>query len=86
MTKYLIDVKLTMSGFFISEIKRAKMDNIFNYLKHRFSVISGPMDMIFGVFSETDVRLLKTIISQFFSKYSKSYNIKYQKVLKTHSP
>ena len=74
-----------MSGFFIFEIKRAKM-GIFNYLKDRFSVMSDPMDMIFGVFSETDVRLLKNIISQFFSKYSKSYNIKYQKVLKTHSP
>ena len=75
-----------MSGFFIFEIKRAKMDNIFNYLKDRFSVMSDSMDMIFGVFSETDVRLLKNIISQFFSKYSKSCNIKYQKVLKTHGP
>ena len=37
--------------------------------------MSDTMDMIFGVFSETDVRLLKNIISQFFSKYSKSYNI-----------
>ena len=26
MTKYLIDGKLKMSGFFIFEIKRAKMD------------------------------------------------------------
>ena len=37
--------------------------------------MGGPMDMIFGVFSETIVRLLKSIILQFFSKYSKSYNI-----------
>ena len=37
--------------------------------------MSGPMDMIFGVFSEANVRLLKNTISQFFSKYSKSYNI-----------
>ena len=57
-----------MSGFFIFEIKRAKMDKIFNFLKDRFSVMSGPMDMIFGVFSETDVRPLKDIISEFFSK------------------
>ena len=64
-----------MSGFFIFEIKRAKMDKIFNFLKDRFSVMSVPMNMIFGLFSETDVRLLKNIISQFFSKYSKSYNI-----------
>ena len=33
------------------------------------------MDMIFGVFSETFVRLIKSIISQFFSNYSKSYDI-----------
>ena len=71
----MIDGKLKMSGFFIFEIKRAKMDKIFNFLKDRFSVMSSPMDMIFGVFSETNVRLLKNIITQFFSKYSKSYNI-----------
>ena len=65
-----------MSGFFIIvEIKRAKMAKFFNFLKNHFSVMSVPMDIIFGVFSETDVRLLKNIISQFFSKYSKSYNI-----------
>ena len=51
------------------------MDKIFNFLKDRFSVMSGPVDMIFGVFSETDVRLLKIIVMQFFSKYSKGYNI-----------
>ena len=55
-----------MSGFFIFEIKRAKMDKIFNFLKDRFSVMSGPMNMIFGVSSETNVRLLKNIILQFF--------------------
>ena len=75
LAKYLIDGKLKMSGLFIFEIKRAKMDQIFHFLKNRFSVMSGPMDMIFGVFSETNVRLLKRIVSQFFSKYSKSYNI-----------
>ena len=42
--------------------------------------------MIFGMFSETNMRLLKHIISQFFPKYSKSYNIKYQKVLKIQRP
>ena len=52
-----------MSGFFIFEIKLAKMAKIFNFLKDRFSIISVPMDIIFGVFSETDVRLLKNIIS-----------------------
>ena len=36
--------------------------------------MGGPMNMIFGVFSETNVRLLKNEISQSFSKYSKSNN------------
>ena len=75
MTKYFIDRKFKMSDFFIFEIKRAKMDQIFNFLKESFSVMSVPIDMIFGVFSETEVKLLKNIILQFLSKYSKSYNI-----------
>ena len=45
------------------------------------------MDMIFGMFSETNVRLLKIIISQFFSKYSKRYNIlNIKKCLKLNGP
>ena len=55
----MIDRKLKTSGFFTFKIKRAKMDKIFNFLKNRFPVTSVPMDMIFGVFSEADVRLLK---------------------------
>ena len=51
------------------------MDKIFNFLKDRFSVKSDPMNVIFGMFSETNVWLLKNIILQFFSKYSKRYNI-----------
>ena len=87
LTKHLIDGKLDMSGFFIFEIKRAKMDKIFNFLKDRFSVISGPIDMIFGVFSKTNVRLLKNIITQLFSKYSKSYNLlNIKRCLKLNSP
>ena len=64
-----------MSALFIFEIKDAKTDNIFNFLKGRFFVMSSPMDTIFGVFSETNVRLLKNITLQFFSKYSKSCDI-----------
>ena len=44
------------------------------FLKGRFCAMDSPMDIIFGVFPETDVRLLKSITSQFFSRYSKSYN------------
>ena len=36
--------------------------------------MGGSMDMIFGVPLETFVKLLKSIILQFFSKYSKSSN------------
>ena len=62
-----------MSAVFVFEIKGAKKDEVFNFLKGRFSVMAGTMDMLFGVFSETYVRLLESIIS-FFSRYGKSYN------------
>ena len=68
----MTDRKLKMSVVFIFEIKGAKKDKFFNFLKGIFSVRRGPMDMIFGVFSETYVRLLTGITSQFFSRYSKS--------------
>ena len=71
----MTDRKLKMSAFFIFETKRVKTDKILNFLKGRFSVMSGSMDMIFDMLSETNVGLLKNIILQFFSKYSKSYNI-----------
>ena len=54
-----------MAAFTIFEIKSAKMDKMFNFLKDHFSVMSGPMDMIFGIFSETDVSLLKKYNSVF---------------------
>ena len=59
LPKYLTDRKLKMSAVFIFEIKDAKKDKIFNFLKDRFSVMGGPMDVIFGVFSDTYARLLK---------------------------
>ena len=63
-----------MSTAFIFEIKGAKKDKIFSFLKGCFSVMGGPMDVIFGVFSDTNVRLLESITLQFFSRYSKSDN------------
>ena len=39
-----------MSVAFIFEIKGAKKDNIFNFLKGNFSVMHGLIDMISGVF------------------------------------
>ena len=75
LPKYLMIENCKCQLFVIFEIKRAKTDTIFNFLKGRFSVMSGLMCMIFGVFSKTNVRLLKPKTSQFFSKYSKSYTI-----------
>ena len=34
----------------------------------------GPIDMIFGVFTETYARLSKIITLQFFSRYNKNYS------------
>ena len=68
VSKYLTDRKFKMSAIFIFEIKEAKKDIIFNFLKDCFSVMCGPIDMIFGVFSETYVRLLKCITLQIFFK------------------
>ena len=45
-----------MSTIFVLEIKGSKNDKIFNFLNGRFSVMGGPMDMIFGVFSEAIVK------------------------------
>ena len=54
--------KLKMSTIFVLEIKGAKNNKIFIFLNDRFSVMGGRMNMIFGVFSKTIVRLLKSIV------------------------
>ena len=64
-----------MSAGFVFEIKGTEKDKIFNFLKGFFSVMGGPMDMIFGVFSETYVRLLKNITSQFSQDIAKVITI-----------
>ena len=73
--KYLSGGKLKMWTISFLEIKDAKNNKMFNFLIGCFSIMGRPMGMSFGVFSETIVRLLKSIISKFFSEYSKSYNI-----------
>ena len=83
----MTDRKLKMSAIFIFEIKGAKKDKLFNFLKGSSSVIRGPIDMIFGVFSETYVRLLTSITWNFFSIYSKSYDsLNVKKCLKLKEP
>ena len=87
LPKYLTDQKLKMSAIFILEINGIKKDKIFNHLKGSFSVMRGPMDMIFGLFSEIYVRFLTSIISQIFSRYSKTYNnLNVKKCLKLNGP
>ena len=87
LPKYLTDKKLKISAVSISEIKGTKKDKIFHFFKSSFSVMHVPMDMIFGVFSETYARLLTSISSQFLSRYSKSYdNLDVKKCLKLNDP
>ena len=50
-----------MSTVFIFEKIGAKKNKIINFLEGSFSVMGGPMDAIFGVFSDTNVRLLKNM-------------------------
>ena len=66
LSKYLPDQKYKMWAFFVFEIKGAKEDKIFKFLKGRFSVTGAALNMIFGLFSEIYARLVKSIISQFF--------------------
>ena len=76
-----------MSTVFVFEIKGAKKDKIFNFLKDRFSVMGDPMDVVFDVFSGTYLRLLKSITLQFFARYSKSYsNLNVKSCLKLNGP
>ena len=87
MPKYLTGEKLKVSALFVSEIEDVKKANISIFLNGCFSIIDGPMDMIFDVFSEVYVRLLKSIISHFFSNYCKSYNnLNVKSCLKVNSP
>ena len=58
----MTDTKSKMSDLFIFEIKRAKIDKIFNLLNDHLSIMGSPMDMIFGMFSQANVRLLKDTI------------------------
>ena len=76
-----------MSAVFIFEIKDAKKDKIFNFLKDSFFVMGAPMDMIFGLFSDIYVRLPKSITSQIFSRYGKNYiNLNVKSCLKLNDP
>ena len=83
----MTDRKLKMSAVFSFEIKDAKKDKIFKFLKGRFFVMGAPMDMIFGLFLDIYVRLPKSTTWQFFSRYSKNYiNLNVKSCLKLNGP
>ena len=75
-----------ISCFYFWNKRRQKGLN-FHFLKGCFCAMDSPMDMILGVFPETNLRLLKSITLQFFSKYSKSYNnLNVKSCLKLNGP
>ena len=75
MPKYLTDRKLKMSAILTLEIKEAKKHKMFNFLMGCFLVMRGPMDMIFGVFSDTSVRLRISKTSHFCQDITKVITI-----------
>ena len=72
--KYFSDRKFNFLLSLVFEIKGANQNKVSKFLNGCLSVTGNPVDMTFGVFLETYLRLPKSIISQFFPKYSKNYN------------
>ena len=66
--------KIHIVSFFVFEIKDTKEIKLFKFSNDRFSVTGALMDIIFGVFLQTSLRPLKSIILQLSQKYSKTYN------------
>ena len=64
-----------MSVIFIFEIKGAKKDKMFNFLTGSFSVMRGPIDMIFWrIFRHLCEVSNKYNFARFFSRHGKTYN------------
>ena len=61
-----------MSVIFLKTRSRQKKRKFFIFLKGRFFVMGGPIDMNVGVFWETSVGFLKSVVLQLFPKYSQS--------------
>ena len=59
-----------MSAIFFFEKGAAKKHRFFIFLKSRCFVMGGPIDMNAGVFRETSVGFLKSVVLQLFPKYS----------------
>ena len=60
-----------MSAIFILEKEPPKKKIIF--LKGRYFVMGGPIEMNVGVFWETSGGFLKSVVLQLFPKYNQSY-------------
>ena len=66
ISQNILVMKIEDVNKIVLEIKGAKMKINFQFFKWSFIRNGWPMDLIFGVFSETIARLLKSIILKFF--------------------
>ena len=76
-------------GNFYFEERAAKKTQIFLFifLKSRYFIMGGIIDMNFGMFWETSVGFLKSVVLQFFPKYSQKYaNFNVESRSKFNSP
>ena len=69
-----------MSVIFLKKRSRQKKRKFFIFLKGRYFVMGGPIDMNIGVFWETFVGFLKSLVLQLFPKYSHVMSIWMSKV------
>ena len=61
-----------MSAIFILKKEPPKKHKFLIFLKGRYFVMGGSIDMNVGVFWETSVGFLKSLVLQLFLKYSQS--------------
>ena len=62
-----------MSAIFILKKELPKKHEFFIFLKDRYFVMGGPVDMNVNVLWAVSVDFLKSVILQFLLKYSQSY-------------
>ena len=65
LSKYLIHIIFFEKG-------PAKKLTFFILLNGRYLIMGGPIDMNFGIFQETSVDFLKSVVLQLFPKYSQN--------------
>ena len=62
-----------MSTIFILKKEPPKKHKFFMFLRGRYFVMGGPIDMNVKLFGETSAGFLKCVVLQLFPKYSQSY-------------